>query len=337
MPVTLKDIAQRTGFSINTVSLVVNGKGSVAEKTRKIIEDCAKELGYVTNYSAKKLRLGSSHILALIIDDLINPYFSAIADEIITYASKYNYMVSIFVNKGDYYQEKNAISYAISLGADGILWMPTQDKSDSASLLSKSGIPYVLIDRTFDETNRNLSVIYDETRIGHLSAEHLILNGHSSVIFLNSEENLYSSKYRLRGIISAFSTYGKGFNYDNVFNLPMNVHSYRHFFSERIKEIAQKCTAIICYNDYIAAETAYYLSTLGLSVPNDISLIGFGNIQKNMSFLPKLTTIDSMEKRISMVAVDMLIDKINGKTPQAQTILPVSLVEGSSVLNLYNK
>ena len=57
MPVTLKDIAQRTGFSINTVSLVVNGKGSVAEKTRKIMEECAKELGYGTNYSAKKLLL----------------------------------------------------------------------------------------------------------------------------------------------------------------------------------------------------------------------------------------------------------------------------------------
>lgn len=100
---------------------------------------------------------------------------------------------------------------------------------------------------------------------------------------------------------------------------------------EIIVYAAENCTAIICYDDNIALEAASCLDETGRSVPEDISLTGFGNIQKNMFFMPMLTTVDSVDKKISISAVDALIDKINGNNPQ-KMILPVTLIERKSVL-----
>ncbi len=186
MAVKLKDIAEKTGYSVNTVSLVMNGKNLVAEKTRKIIEECAKEMGYVANYSAKKLREGKSYTIALIIDDLRSYIFSTIADEIIVYAAENKYAVSVFITNGDDTKERNAITSAVGRGVDGIIIAPVQSSGENFAYLKKCGVAYVLLGRVYDEFGDDLSVVYDEIRIGYLTAENLLCNGHSEYVIFDT-------------------------------------------------------------------------------------------------------------------------------------------------------
>ena len=274
----------------------MNGKNPVAEKIRKIIEECAKEMGYVANYSAKKLREGKSYTIVLIIDDLRSYIFSTIADEIIVYAAENKYAVSVFITNGDDTKERNAMTNAVGRGVDGIIIAPVQSSGENFAYLKKCGVAYVLLGRVYDEFGDDLSVAYDEIRIGYLTTENLLCNGHSDIAVFNGEEHIYASKRRLEGIRSAFYSYGKEFKEQNIYNLPINIHSNHRILREAVSKAAENCTTIICYDDNIALEAASCLDETGRSVTEDISLTGFGNIQKNMFFMPDLTRVRIVSK-----------------------------------------
>ena len=335
MGVKLKDIAEKTGYSINTVSMVVNGKGRISEATRKVIKDCIKEMGYVTNGSARSLRSGKSNMLALIVDDLINPWLSAISDEIIVYSGQLGYTVNVYITNGEVTKETDAVSDAIGREADGIILLPIQQNNESVKLMYRHNIPFVLLGRTVSEFSDDLSVTYDELRCGYIAVEHLLLKGHNSIMVMNSEKNSYTGESRLNGIEAAFYTYGKKIDSNMICNLPINVHSRRKQIRNVMKQM-EKCTAVVCYDDMVALEVIDYLKKEGKSVPGDVSVIGFGNIGKNIPVTPKLTTIDSSENKLPITAVDLLIEKINGKNP-VKKVLTVMIFEGDTVadLNLY--
>lgn len=122
--VRLVDIAKKTGFSVNTVSHVVNGKNDVKEETRRIIEKCIEEMGYVKNVSAQNLRTGKSGLIALIIDDFLNPRCSVLADEMAVYCHERGYTLCIFSTNGDEKKERACVTRAAECRVDGVIMMP---------------------------------------------------------------------------------------------------------------------------------------------------------------------------------------------------------------------
>ena len=164
MATKLKDIAEKTGFSINTVSRVINNSANVSAKTREIILSAAEDMGYVQNVMAKNLRTGYSNSIALIIDDLINPFFSIAIDEMSIYTTTLGYTLSVYTSNGNIDKEKNAINSAVKSGAAGIILCPLEDSVKNIDFLKKTNCPFVLVFRTFNWVSKFSYVVHDESR-----------------------------------------------------------------------------------------------------------------------------------------------------------------------------
>lgn len=322
MAVRLKDVAEKTGYSINTVSRVVNKNGSVSPYAREIIEKTLAEMNYVSNAAAKGLRTGQTKTIALILDDLINPHFSVMADEISLYAAKLGYNVIIYTSNGNAETEAKALHSAATKMVDGILLCPVQDISSNINFLKKLSIPFVIIERAFGNLNECSYVVFDETRIGFLSAEYLIMHGHRKVLTIVSEDLKNTYIQRLDGIIQAFHSYGMSFDRKQIFSLSLNIRSQRNELVE-ILNSTNDYTAIICFNDITALTVSDILNN------KEIPIVGFGNICKKLPFnsVSPFVTIDCQNKNISISGVDSLLSLINKESVIQQHILPVCLIE----------
>ena len=327
--VTLKDIAQKTGFSVNTVSIALNRNGRISKETRELICKCAEEMGYIPNLTAQRMRTGKNRLIALIVDDLLNPFLSYMVDNVILCSSYNDYDVIVYTIYGDIKKEKDAIRSAIARNVDGFLISPMKQSKENIDVIKHSGIPYVLIGRKIDEFGKELSVTYDDIRAGFISAEYLFLNGHKSLAFLSSEKNILSGSLRINGIRAAIQTYGGQLKDDKIFHIPLNIHTRSDFFAKIVAEL-DDVTAIICYDDLIAYETIAYLKDIGKNVPDDVSVIGFGNIGRKLNVLPKLSTVMADNAVLSMEAVSLLIKKINGEEVKKK-VIPVSFIKGETV------
>lgn len=317
--VTLKDIARETGMSINTVSRVMNKSEFVADKTRELIERVANEMGYVANAAAKELRTGESRNIALILDDLINPHFSILADEISMYAFELNYNVFVYTTSGIADREKRVIMSALSRGVAGIIMCPTRESYDNIELLKKTGIPFILIEHTYEKFKECSYVVYDETRIGVIAAECLIMDGHRKVLTVLTDECDSFYKQRVSGIIQAHRNLGLNYKDESIFYLPSNFRSQYRELKRIIEENIADYSAVICYNDIIAMQT---IDIVG----EDIAVMGFGNIGKKLSIKQSFHTIDTARDDISICAFDELLKLIKGEEKIVEKILPVKLV-----------
>jgi transcriptional regulator with XRE-family HTH domain len=202
--ITLRDIAKDTGFSINTISHALKDKEDISEKTRQLIQQRAKEMGYIADSIAGSLRSGSTRTISVIVGDISNPHFGLWVREIETTAFKHGYSTLIINTNEDEDVEREAVVTAISKRVDGIIICPTQKPNGCIELLRSSGIPFVLIGRRFDGTDIDC-VVLDDVQGGYIATQHLLNKGHRNVLFLNGPSHISSSRrpWAVRGTCSA--------------------------------------------------------------------------------------------------------------------------------------
>ena len=145
--VTLKDIAAKTGYSVNTVSRALRDKDDIAAPTREMIQKTAQEMGHVSNTLAASLRLGYTNTIAVILGDISNPHFSIMMKEIEGYAWKAGYTSILFNTNENEELELAAIQSALNKNVDGIIICPAQKTPYNLTYLKESGVPFVLIGR----------------------------------------------------------------------------------------------------------------------------------------------------------------------------------------------
>ena len=191
--ITLKDIANDTGFSINTVSRVLNNKDNIADKSREQILRSAQKLGYVKNSLAGSLRSGSSGTIAIIISDVSNPIFGSLVKEIDALLRMKNYCAFILNTNEEKDLEQNAVYVAIGKKVDGVILCPNQQSRASIDLLTANNVPYVLMGRHFENEPEN-AVVWDDRRGGYLATTYLIRTGRKDILFLNGPQYISSSK-----------------------------------------------------------------------------------------------------------------------------------------------
>lgn len=145
MKIRLKDIASKTGYSINTVPRALKGKGDLTEATRQFILHTAKEMGYIPNGIARGLRSGSMKTIAVILSGLSNPFFSIMANFIEVDARKNEYTIVVLNSREKQEMEEQAIYLAINKGVDGIILFPVQGSAGTLGILKNANIPFVLV------------------------------------------------------------------------------------------------------------------------------------------------------------------------------------------------
>lgn len=313
MKVTLKDIAQKTGYSINTVSRALKDKDDIAEETKNIIKQAAKEMGYIPNNIASGLRSGLSKTIAVILSDISNPYFSTLVKHIEIAARKYGYTIFVLNSDERYDVEEQAVYTAISRGVDGIILFPTQKKDEDIDFLKKSNIPFVLMGRYFKNREDIDYLVSDDVKGGYLATEHLIKTGRKRILFLNGPEYVSSAWEREEGYKRALADNSIEFDPKLVKRVSILAG---HSYSTMKKIIAQGVdfSGIFAFSDVIAWEAIYALEDAGFKIPDDVGVVGYDNIQSQLFFSWPLTTINISKRKMAHKAVDILMKKINGQT-----------------------
>lgn len=313
-----------------------------------ILEELAQE-GYVFRIKGKGTFVSPripqySSIVAFIAPDLKNPFISEIFVGIEDTISRNGYDI-VYVNSNeDSEKEIFSIQHLIEKGVKGILLYPSDDliskEETFAKILKRTKIPIVLIDRYFPNLFLDF-VVSDNKGGGYELTKYLIEMGHKDIAFICSS-NLRTSSVleRFEGYKIALKEAKIPFREKLVLN---KLTSYKHFSFDKDVEIVREFvkresfTAIFCANELIASVVYQALRKENKKIPDDISVVGFGDTTIALYLDPPLTTIFQEKFNMGRKAVEILINKINGEKSVTQIYLPTHLVIRSSVKNLREK
>lgn len=332
--VTLREVAQSVGYSINTVSRALRDKNDIAPETREYIRQEAARLGYVNNSQASSLRLGYTNTIAVILGDISNPHFAILTKEIGERADRLGYS-TVLLNSGENEQKEfNAIQTALSKNVDGMIICPAQKSSANIRLLKKTGMPFVLIGRHFDREDTDFVICNDELG-GYQATKHLIEHGHRNILMLNGPEYISSAKERLAGYRRALEEYSIPYRTELVRKTDIKCGRTQAVLSE-IAEEGTEYSAIFAFSDLIAWEAWTYCVKNGRRVPEDCSIIGFDYIGSRLTLPFGLSSVSSHKYKMSVAAVELLAERI--KDPDAakyrHVIIDTVLAPGDTVADV---
>jgi LacI family transcriptional regulator len=323
--VTLKDIATKTGFTVNTVSRALRDTGDISEETKALIQKTAKDMRYIHNILAGALRSGKTKTIAIIIGDITNPHFAIMVKELEMIARKNHYNTFIINTDENDEIEKQAIYMALSKKVDGIILCPTQATRENITLLQHEGIPFVLCGRRFDDEHLDY-VVCDDRKGGYLATKHLIGLGHTHILLLDGPTYISSAAERLEGYTQAFTEHKLPLAEELIRRISVKSGQCAQMIQQVLIE-GIPFTAVFAFSDMIAYEVICALYEQGLKVPQDISVVGFDNIQAKLFFPFPLTTISS-KTSMTRKAMDILLHLMKGekKSEAYQEVIDASLV-----------
>ena len=271
---TLQDIAERTGFTVNTVSRALKDKSDISIATREQIKAVADEMGYIRNRAASSLRSGRTKTIGVIVGGMSNPYYGIMTDAIQNAAAELGYSILIFCSRDNAELEAQVVETALSYQVDGILLFPSAGSERTIERLKTVGIPYVLMARHLGREEDDYVVCNDEEG-GYLAARHLIDAGHKRLGFLSSYNVVYSSAQRTHGFYRALIEAG----------LPKENGFYAHCATtQEAQEQLERwrligVTGVFVFCDEEAWRAVSLLQAQGRSIPSDMAIVGFDNIQ----------------------------------------------------------
>jgi len=307
--VTLKDIAEKTGFTVTTVSRALKEKDGISETTKELIKKTAKEMNYIDNVLAGALRSGQTKTIAIILGDISNPHFAITVKEMEIVARKRHYNTFIVNTDEDAKIEQQAIYMALSKNVDGIILCPTQNSHENIELLQHNGLPFVLCGRHFADEEHNY-VICNDQKGGYLATKHLIDLGHDRILLLNGPTYISSAAERLAGYQQALAEHNIEFSKELVRTVSVKSGQCSKVITRILGEGLQ-FSAIFAFSDMIANEVIYTLQENGVKVPQDVAVVGFDNIQAKLFFPFPLTTI-SPTQSIARKAIHLLLKIMKG-------------------------
>ncbi|WP_417308909.1 LacI family DNA-binding transcriptional regulator [Devosia sp.] len=329
---TLSEVARRAGVSPTTVSRYLNHNISLPQATRDKIEAAVAALGYRPNSLAKRLSTGKAEVIGLVTPDIGNPFFAALAAAVEEAASACGYGVYLSSTGGQRAKEVDALVRLADQAVDGLLMITNQPDDGTLAGLLAQHRNVVLLDENIEGVT--VPRVFVENTVGSARAtQHLIDMGHRDIAVIAGPRALFSVGERLQGVTEALQANGLALRPDWLF-----CGNYtRQFGYEAALEIARltpRPTAILALSDYIAIGVLQALRQLELSVPDDISLVGFDDMPFAELIDPPLTTIRQPIDEMGRVAFARLLALLNGEAVPPVTRLEIELVVRHSVRDL---
>ncbi len=314
--VTIKTIAADLGISYSTVSKALNGDPNIKEETRLLVEEKARELHYTRNYFAESLRRKDSKTVAVLLNDLDIPAYSEMISLISSDLAAYGYTTIVSDSRHDPEAEQASLRAVLGHMPDAIIYSPVALHTENHSLL----LPYA--DRTLilSEPTDSLPASYlvlDHKKGGYLSACHMLENGITDSCIFCGPEGYRSADLFLEGIMQAFEEYSVPFDAGRVLRFrPDLMESFKRFL--RLWNAEPGFTrGVICFCDSMAFGIYRAAKELGISVPEDISVIGYDDSPANEFTAPPLTTLhvpkDLIAKHCSQFVVNRLLNGDSGQ------------------------
>ncbi len=334
MITTIADIAKKAKVSKMTVSRVLNGKGHVAKSTVEKVNKVIKEFGYQPNLLARGLASKRTMFLGVIIpkiehmfmDNYIAQIISGVTD--VSMQNKYRIMLCPV----DPWGEQNGMEYlnlARGKMLDGMILLKTKFNDANIPILAESGFPFVLVNHKKYSQNVNF-VDSRNIKGAKMAVEYLHKKGNRKIAFVAGSLDETNGKDRLKGYEEAIKEFGLEYRDEWVINGDFDKEK-AYMEAEKLLNCREKPTAIFCSDDYMAIGVMERIKEFGLSVPEDIGVMGFDDIEIGAYVMPSLTTIRQPIYELGKTAAEVLLKIINKeqKTP-VHKLLNVELVKRES-------
>lgn len=326
---TIQDVAAAASVSTSTVSRYLNNRIDLPAETAGRIDAAIRQLDYRPNILAKRLSLGRSEAIGLVTPEIANPFFGELAAAVEDEAERHGYAVFMTSTAGNRDRELTSLRRLKDGHVDGLIMMTNQpDDGTLAASLHQYG-HVVLIDE--DIPGVNVPKVFAENQQGaYLATRHLIAAGHRRIAHVGGPEALFSATERRAGFVEALAQAGIE---PDPRMIRQGAYSRDFGYAAMLEILAGEeiPTAVFAGSDFIAIGVMQAVKESGLSVPRDISLVGFDDMPFADFLAPGLTTVRQSAREMGRAGVHALLALFEKKTPAALTRLPVSLVERQSV------
>jgi DNA-binding LacI/PurR family transcriptional regulator len=325
--VSIADVAALARVSQSTVSRVINGNIPVEEATRKRVDSAIQILSFKPNLLAKGLRKRSGHLVGLVVPETVHHTFASFIQFIEESCLRLGYNLILGNHQNDPDLEESLIDNFVRRNVDGIIFSRVSDESRAMRIISRTGVPAVVIDRAIEKESLS-SVVIDNTSAGTLAAEHLCALGHTRIGCITGSMKISLCRERLSGFANALEAKGIALDerwvVEGDFGFESGVSAGRSLF-----EREQGLTAIWAQNDLMAVGAIKYLMSRGISVPRDVSIVGMDDISLARMITPSLTTVVQPFAEICQKAVELLLRQTDEK-PQRVVLQPTIAIREST-------
>lgn len=333
---TIKDVAQKSGFSICTVSRALSGKGYLKEETRQKIMAAVKELDYHPNTLAANLKTGKRQTLALILPSLTDIYYAKLEKYMESYASEKDYI--IYLNNTEYSleKEKKIIDTLKGMDIAGVIIAPATGEHSHIKKLADSNIPYVYLNRTFEDDLEHCIRLDNKTAV-YEAVCYMIKSGHKKFggIFQSFEDS--SRKEQYEGMMEALKSHNLVCNPDNIlYDInPENMETIKSLL--HLLQKPDRPEAIFACNDMTAFNIYRAAFILGIRIPEQLSVFGYDNCTMANFVTPPLSTVSVPAKQFAYTAIHYIHHFLETGETEELPVLKTSLVIRNSVRNLNSK
>ncbi|UQZ36874.1 LacI family transcriptional regulator [Paenibacillus sp. PK3_47] len=340
---SIKDIAQKANVSIATVSYVLNGTRNVRPETHKRVTDAIEELNYKPNDIAKSLKRNRTNTIGVIAEDVTVFNAPEIIDGINEFGDRHDQLILLvnlrldkrigrdFSNTEAYRKyAANAVSELLRKQVDGIIYIGVHTR-DLTGLIDVEDKPIVY---TYGYTQDNLSIQYNDEQASYEAMAYLVRKGHSRIAIISGLMDSIPSRQRLKGYYRAVTEFELPFD-PNLIKMGDWERESGYRLTGELLDLPEPPTAILSMNDVMVVGVLEMAGERGVSIPEQLSVIGFDNREFSDYLRPSITTMDLPLHEMGYQAMESLYHMINGKKVQDLKMPECRLIERDSVKPLH--
>lgn len=307
MAATMKDIARRTGLGLATISSYFNG-GNVREKNRIKIEEAIEELHYEVNEVARGLKTNATRTIGVVIPELNNTFCAEIITGMEDVLRSHGYATIVCDCRTDKKLEREAVEFLTRRRVDGIINMPVDEEGNHLKRFQKTGKPIVLIDRKIQGINCD-SVLVDNKKAAEDAVRYFIERGHRNIGIIGGPEEVFTAQERMAGYYKALESAGIPVSDSLIWHGDYTIQGGVRGLEELVQNNPEM-TAVFVTNYEMTMGAMIGVNELGIRIPEQLSMIGFDNLQFARACNPKLTIVaqptDGIAREVAKVMLNHL-------------------------------
>jgi len=326
-PATIKDIARRAGVSHSTVSRALRGSPLISDETTERIRLIAQEMGYHPSAAARSLKTNQTGALGVIVRNIDDPFFSEILQGIedIAQGEGYSLFISSSQNKTD--RERLIVKAMREHRVDGVIICSTVFSASQSRELVEQSVPIVVVNNQAAEDYR-YAIHHDDVDGSRQIARHLIALGHRRIAYLGNSISGRTTLDRQSGFQQEMQSAGLPIPSGYIHQVPGGEPEHGLAGVDHFLNLADRPTALVCFNDMMAIGVLKGLQQAGVRVPEDVSVTGFDNIVLSAYTHPPLTTFDQPKHFIGAEAARLLLDMLGPDSEKDTTKLRSQTLKG---------
>ena len=318
MAATMKDIARLTGLGLATISSYFNG-GNVREKNRIKIEEAIEELHYEVNEVARGLKTNATKTVGVVIPELNNVFCAEIISGMEDILRSHGYAAIVCDCRTDKDLEREAVDFLTRKRVDGIINMPVDMTGSHLKEFKKTGKPIVLIDRMI----QNLAcdcVLVDNEAAAEKAVTMLVEQEHRKIGLIGGPDEVFTARQRMLGYMKALQKRGIAIDEKLICHGDYTIQGGVQAFETLVKENPDM-TAVFVANYEMTMGAVIGLNEMGLSMPDDISMIGFDNLPFARACRPSLTIVSQPTEKIARETAQIMLERLEGKEESEEPVV----------------